>query len=93
MIRTVAIVVAVALVAALAPWPYDYYRLLRVVTFAAGIYCGALLWNEQKPLALALFVCALIFNPIIPTYLSRPVWAVLDLGGAAIFLYASYRGK
>lgn len=94
-VRIVSIVVAVALVAALGPWPYGYYQLLRVVVFLAGLYCGLMLRqssdrNDQN-LAWALFGTALVFNPFLPVYLPRELWSVIDIIAAGIFGYSAYR--
>ena len=88
MTRIIAAIAAVSLLAALAPWPYDYYRLLRVVIFAAGVYCGVSVLEEQRGLAIALFLCAAIFNPFVPAHLSREIWSVLNVAGAGLFAYS-----
>ncbi|WP_352806890.1 DUF6804 family protein [Mesorhizobium sp. M0340] len=65
-----------------------YYQLRRVAVFFAGIYCGVMVRRsgpENQPLAWALFVAALIFNPFIPMHLPRELWAVLNVGAAALF--------
>jgi len=94
MVKIVAILAAVALIAALGPWPYGYYQLLRVVIFAAGIYCGVVLRNSSvttdQNLSWAMFGAALVFNPFLPVYLPREVWSVLDLVAAGVFGYTAY---
>lgn len=91
MTRIVAIVAAVALVAALGPWPYDYYRLLRVLVFGAGVFCGIAMLEERRALAIALFICTAIFNPFVPAHLTREIWSVLNIAGAALFAFSAYR--
>ncbi|MDX0983293.1 hypothetical protein GOL22_14080 [Sinorhizobium medicae] len=93
MIRTVAVIAALALLLALAPWPYDYYRLLRVVTFAAGVYCGVSMLQENRSAAIGLFVCAAVFNPFIPAYLTREIWSVLNIAGAGLFAFTAYASR
>lgn len=95
-VRLVCICVAIASLLAVAPWPYGYYQLLRVVVFFAGIYCGVMVRRsgpENQPLAWALFVAALIFNPFIPMHLPRELWAVLNVGAAALFGFVAYRQR
>ncbi|RWP95738.1 DUF6804 family protein [Mesorhizobium sp.] len=93
-VRLIAIVTAVAMLLAIAPWPYGYYQLLRVVGFFAGAYCGAMVWRsgpENHNLAWALFAAALVFNPFMPVYLPREVWAVIDVAAAGLFAFTAYR--
>lgn len=88
----VAIIAALMLLAAILPiWPYGYYMLLRVVVFAAGGFCAWALWQEaRQPLAVALGIVAVVFNPFIPAHLSREVWAVLNLAAAGLFTWTAF---
>lgn len=74
---------------ALAPLPYVYYTLLRIVIFtAAGLICSAH-YQSAKYITkwVAVFgVMALVFNPIFPIHLTRPVWMFFNLSCAAIFV-------
>ncbi|TIT03981.1 DUF6804 family protein [Mesorhizobium sp.] len=96
-VRLVCICVAIASLLAVAPWPYGYYQLLRVVVFFAGIYCGVMIRRsdarENQILAWALFGGASIFNPFLPIYLPRELWAVLNVGAAALFGFVVYRQR
>ncbi|MFA6154714.1 DUF6804 family protein [Mesorhizobium sp.] len=86
MVRNVAVIVAIASLLAVGPWPYGYYQLVRVVVFFAGAYCGAMLWRtDQRNLAWGLFAAALVFNPFMPVHLPRELWAVLNVGAAVLF--------
>ena len=67
--------------------PYGYYIFLRIVLCAACAYLafralaiGANAW------VWVLGITAVIYNPIIPIYLSRGIWLVLDI--AAIVMLA-----
>ncbi|WP_394890142.1 DUF6804 family protein [Mesorhizobium sp. AaZ16] len=91
MIRIVAVIAAVALAAAILPWPYEYYQLMRLVVFGAGIYCGFVVRSADEKLAYALFFAALVFNPVLPVHLSREIWMPLDLIGAGLFAFTAYR--
>ncbi|ESX85294.1 DUF6804 family protein [Mesorhizobium sp. LSHC412B00] len=83
-----ALIPAVALVLALAPWPYAYYQLLRVVV---TVWAVAIAWDQYQlakrwtPWVISFAAVAALFNPIAPIYLVREVWAVFDLVGAAVF--------
>ena len=71
--------------------PYGYYTLLRlVITIIGGIFAVIYFMKEHSPLRFALtflfgFI-ALLFNPIVPVYLSREVWLPINLLVGAVFL-------
>ena len=95
-VKIVACIAAVALLLALAPWPYGYYLLLRVIVCGAGIFCGITLWNtneQGRALSIALFVTSLLFNPFIPAHLTRTIWSVLNVMGAVLFGYVALKEK
>lgn len=95
-VKIVAWIAAASLLLALAPWPYGYYLLLRVIVCCAGIFCGVTLWNaseQGRALAIALFVTALLFNPFIPVHLTRTIWSVLNVMGAALFGYVAIKER
>lgn len=80
------VVVAAMLFLAVAPLPYGYYTLLRIVvtgTFAWGAFVA---YFEQRPLMPWVFGAgAVLFNPIIPIHLNKELWMLID-SAAAIFL-------
>ena len=88
--RSMWLVPAGMLIVALAPLPYGYYTLLRLVVCA---YCCTLIYLchvKTKRMASAwvagLAIIAALFNPIISVHLAREVWAVLDLANATFIL-------
>lgn len=78
---------AAMLLIALAPLPYGYYTLLRLVVCGSSAYIA---WTtaKLKPTGwTAVFaLVAVLFNPIIPVYLDREIWAFIDIGVAIIYL-------
>jgi len=67
-------------------WPYGYYTLLRLVVCGVSIYVVL----EAKKSKLNSWMwgmgfIALLFNPLIPIHLNKGLWAVIDLGVAAVF--------
>ncbi len=79
---------AAALVLAIAPLPYGYYTLLRLLIFVSAIALAWQDYNENERLSgwVAVFgILAIVFNPIIPVYLNREVWFFIDIVAAAIF--------
>ncbi len=82
------IVPAVMALIALAPLPYDYYTVLRIVVSGAA---ALIAWREsQATTSRAWFwvfvATALVFNPFVPIHLSRGVWFFIDLAIAGLFL-------
>jgi hypothetical protein len=78
----------VFLVAALAPLPYGYYTFLRIIVCGAAIFLAWVSWeNADQIIHWTVFfaLIAVLFNPLIPIYLSREMWAPIDLVVAAIF--------
>ncbi len=84
------------LLVALAPGlPYGYYTLLRWVCCAVFVLLAYLAWSLKKPAGIwVLGFFALLFNPLVPVYLGREVWVVLDviaavvIAGSTWFLYS-----
>lgn len=93
MTRIAARITVVALLLALAPWPYEYYMLLRVLVFVSGIYCGINLWADSRGAAFALFLSAALFNPFLPVHLTREIWMVLNVACAVAFALAVDRSN
>lgn len=86
-------VTAALLAVGLAPWPYGYYLLLRVIVFCVfGYYFlefrrTCVRSKREIPVwvwSLAAF--ALLFNPLIPAFLFRALWAVFDVAGAYVIV-------
>lgn len=75
----------VMLVLAPASWPYGYYNLLRLLVCVVASY-GAWLAAERDSWGWVwvLGALGLLFNPIVPVYLSRDTWAVVDLAAAGV---------
>lgn len=86
------IVPAALSLVALGPLPYSYYQLLRVVLCGC---CAFLAFAEHRAggggaWKFGLSGVALVFNPFVPLYLTRDVWAVLNVV-VAVFLIAHWR--
>lgn len=81
------LIAAGMLFAALFRWPYGYYSLLRWVVCAAAVltaYMGHA-WKQSWALWLFGFI-AILFNPIAPIHLSRPLWLPIDLLAGLAFM-------
>jgi hypothetical protein len=77
------------LVIATARLPYGYYTFLRFVVcgFAALVaLCG---WEDStysRIWSVIFAGMAILFNPLVPIYLSRTTWFYLDLGAAIVIV-------
>ncbi len=69
--------------------PYDYYIILRWITFGVSLYCIYIAYGAEKKEWLFLFgMLSFIFNPIIPLHLSKDIWRFIDVI-SGIFLIVS----
>ena len=81
------IIAALLLFIAVAPLPYGYYIFLRwVITIIAAISAIDSL-SKEKVSWIWVFACIVIlFNPIVPIYLTKGIWMPIDIIAAIIFL-------
>lgn len=87
-IKTVATIVGFLLLLALLPLPYGYYTFLRLTVFVSGLFLAYQLYEKKSHgLSLVLAGLALLFNPIIPVYLTREAWLPIDIVSAATFFF------
>ena len=78
-IKKLKTVVAVLLIIGIAPFPYFYYQLLRLIVTITGGYFGYEYFKQDKMnWALAYAIIALIFNPVFPIYLNKGIWVIID---------------
>ena len=80
------------LVLAIPPvWPYGYYILLRIVVCGVAVYAIYVGYNVGlRTLLVILGFIALLFNPIIPIYLTKEIWVLIDIIVAIIFLVSIF---
>ncbi|MET4153839.1 DUF6804 family protein [Bradyrhizobium sp. RT7b] len=76
--------VAIALLlAATMKLPYGYYTFLRIAVCSFCVVVAAFAFVEKSVgWAVAFALAAVLFNPIIPVYLTRQTWFWLDVGSA-----------
>lgn len=71
---------AVLLLLCLAPMPYGYYQLVRVVAMIAfAIMAYQYYEKENVPLAFTFGGLTLLFQPFIKVALGRTLWNVVDV--------------
>lgn len=91
-----AAVAAVMLMVAVGYQPSGYYDWLRWVVFVSAIATAVISdrGGRSPVVTLVFIVIALVWNPLIPVYLSRGVWLPLDLLAAGFMAWgATFRPK
>jgi Family of unknown function (DUF6804) len=85
-------IVAALLLIGIAPiHAYGYYVFLRWATCAAAVFFCIMAWNlERKWLLLIGIPIAILFNPLVPIYLNKETWSVLDLITAVVIFAFSW---
>ncbi len=75
------------LMLALAPMPYGYYTLLRLVStvvFAWAAFTSAHRRHSNLPWVFGLL--AIAFNPVLKVPLEREIWSAIDVGSAVLLI-------
>lgn len=80
---------AILLLLAIGSHPSSYFQILRWVVSGASFYSG---WVSSKlkksSWAWIFFIVGILFNPIVPVYLNRSTWQIIDII-TAIILFIS----
>ena len=73
------------------PLPIGYYTLLRLVVTAAAAYVAYdTFQNDKQSGWIWVFgFVAILFNPLIPIYLDKELWMVIDFAVAILFIVYS----
>jgi hypothetical protein len=82
------IVPAAIIFVGLLPLPYGYYQSMRIVVCLAS---ASILFFTFRGLRSQFWegvfiLVAILFNPIVPIYLTRPLWFWIDISVAGMFL-------
>jgi ABC-type Fe3+-siderophore transport system permease subunit len=87
----VRLIVAGLLIWALARHPYGYYTLLRWIVCASVGYLLYVAYDLRKTPWVWIFgAIAVLFNPIIPIYLTKSTWAPIDAISAGIVVISIF---
>jgi hypothetical protein len=79
------VAIGALLLAILPIWPYGFHTLLRLGISTVGIYGIYVLRDTGPKNAIPLACITLLFNPVIPVYLSKLLWVPIDLAVAFFF--------
>lgn len=79
-LHKVSLATAVILLACLLPLPYGAYTLVRLLTVAVAISWSLRFYRQGRTgLAIAAFVVALLFQPVIKAAMDRTTWNIVDI--------------
>jgi len=82
------------LLAILSGWPYGYYIFLRWVVFITSIVVADGFYKARLTGWVFVFgALAFLFNPIMPIYLNKSSWVLIDFIVAILFFLAAYSVK
>ena len=82
------------LIGAMGTHPYAYYQALRWVVCGAAAYSAYLYLKEDRTVLVWVFgIMAILFNPIVPFYLDKDSWQLLDLVAAVVFTFSFFLKK
>ncbi len=72
-------------------WPYDYYILLRwFISISSLVVAYGFHKSKFEGWALIFVLNTILFNPIVPIYLEKGTWVLIDLVSAAFFFLAAF---
>ena len=67
--------------------PYTYYNLLRIVVCGSSIFLGTRYSNSKgDKFSWAFYIQAFIYNPLIPMYLGRELWMIMNAISIVLFI-------
>jgi hypothetical protein len=73
---------------AVLPLPYGFYMLLRLAVCGCTAYLAYYSYKVGlQGWAWALAIMAVLFNPLVPVYLFKGPWIIIDLGSAALLYF------
>ena len=85
------IVGIVLLLLSLTKLPYGYYTFLRIFITGTGLYSAYNYYTTQNIFWILVFsFIAILFNPIIPIYMERETWGVIDISTSLVFFISIF---
>jgi len=89
-LKYLSITSGVMLILAILNLPYGYYTFLRLgITISAGIFTYYFYESKETIWTVVFGAIALLFNPIVPVYLDKSTWVLIDIVTAIVFFYSS----
>lgn len=85
---------AIALLLCLAPMPYGYYMLVRIVAaILFMIFAGQYYAAKKEELAITFGILAFLFQPLVKISLGREVWNMVDVAVAILLLVLWFKER
>lgn len=85
---------AIALLICLAPMPYGYYMLIRIVAaILFVIFVGQYYAAKKEELAITFGILAFLFQPLVKISLGREVWNMVDVAVAILLLVLWFKER
>jgi len=73
---------------------YGYYLFLRWVVFLSAIYVVYLFMGYKRTNWIwVIVIIAILFNPIIPIYLNKEIWQIMDIIVAILLIITIFKAK
>lgn len=92
--RSLKLTFAIALLLCLAPMPYGYYMLVRIVaTILFVIFARRYYLLRKEELAITFGILAFLFQPLIKISLGREVWNMVDVAVAILLLVLWFKER
>jgi len=74
--------------------PYGYYIILRIAIFISSILIAYRFYKKSLTFWAFVFgAVGLLFNPLMPVYMSKESWIPIDFITAIIFFYVAFNKK
>jgi FtsH-binding integral membrane protein len=81
-----ALIAAAMLLIATSSLPYGYYQFLRWVICGIAVFIAYKSYEWKQAWASWVFgVVAVLFNPLVPVYLTKETWRPIDMFSALLF--------
>lgn len=88
--KYIKLILSILFLLCLAPMPYGFYSMIRFVAMIAfAIYAYAYYEKKNNRLAITFLSLAILFQPLLPIYLGRTLWNIVDVA-VAVFLIILY---
>lgn len=80
------LIIAIMLFVGVLNLQYGYYNILRVVVSVAALYVCIINISRNHSLQFIPLIIVILFNPIMPIYMSKGAWIVFDILTGIYFL-------
>lgn len=88
-VLVLALITGVLLLAAAAPLEYGFYAVLRIAVTVVAIWIAlASVRSRQVGWVVVAIIMAILFNSLIPVWLSKEIWVPIDVAGAVLVVLA-----